>query len=215
MTLPVDRLIFGGSFDPPHRGHLAMLEYVLTANCAEHVDLIPAAVSPFKQDRPPAASGQQRLHMLTLLLEDLRSAELREHTTIRDHEILAPPPSYTVDTCARLRAEFPAQSIGILIGGDSLADLDAWHRIADILAHHPFLVFARPDADQALLSTQRTRLLRAFPENRDIIILQNDFVDCQSTAIRAALAMQDWTACRACLPPGVLEYIQINRLYRN
>ncbi|MCR9140652.1 MAG: adenylyltransferase/cytidyltransferase family protein [bacterium] len=65
-----DRLIFGGSFDPPHRGHLAILRYALCANLAPVIDLVPAAVSPFKTDAPPT-SGEDRRRLLEAALLDL------------------------------------------------------------------------------------------------------------------------------------------------
>lgn len=65
-----DRLIFGGSFDPPHRGHLAILRYALAENLAPEIDLVPAAVSPFKIDAPPTA-GDHRRRLLEAALADL------------------------------------------------------------------------------------------------------------------------------------------------
>ena len=66
-----DRLLFGGSFDPPHRGHLEILRYVLSQNLASYIDLVPAAISPFKESQPPLGSAEDRLWMLSKSIDFL------------------------------------------------------------------------------------------------------------------------------------------------
>ncbi|HED66988.1 MAG TPA: nicotinate (nicotinamide) nucleotide adenylyltransferase, partial [Planctomycetes bacterium] len=120
--------ILGGSFDPPHGGHLHMARVARAARDLDHVLFVPAARPPHKPDRR-LASGAERVHMLELLLAD------QSHVSIWTNELERAGPSYTIDTVEALREELGPRPIFFLIlGSDNLAGLPRWHRVEDLLA---------------------------------------------------------------------------------
>ncbi len=207
-----DRLIYGGSFDPPHRGHVAIVEHVLRHSITRAIDLIPAAVSPFKQDAPPT-SGVDRLALLHAALSEFEREHSKERIRVRTLELDRPPPSYSADTCAALRALFPGQTLGLLIGSDSLRELHLWTRIASILEHHPVCVFQRDSESRAESEAISAQLATDFAGAR-FHLLDNPLVPCASSAIRAQLAAGVESAVADCLTPEVLVEIERRGLYR-
>ncbi len=217
-------MVFGGSFDPPHTGHLSIVRYILEARLAEYLDLIPANISPFKTEQPPA-DGAQRLRMLRAMIQDLHvesrgafAAKLRILTL----ELERPPPSYTVDTLAYLRKIFPNEDIGLLIGSDSLHDFDQWERAGEILRHHRVYVFLRPgDSDTDLRDSLRRIAdalnIDAGTIQERVLLLDNPLVACSSTEVRAALRPFEQSTNATllrCVPPSVRELIFKEGLYQ-
>ena len=199
-----DLLIFGGSFDPVHNGHLSMVEHVLRRNLVGHVLVVPASLSPFK--RQVSASGEQRLQMLRIGVEGL-PPELQEQVDILDIELRRPPPSYTRDTCRALREQFSGKTIALLVGSDSFRDLKLWTDIAEILHHHPVLVFRRLGETDADLRELLESNQREFSSRRpSFFLLDNRHVDCSSTQIREG-------SHGHCMPDSVREYILHHNLY--
>ena len=223
-----DRMIYGGSFDPPHRGHLTIIHYVLAQRLTPVIDLIPAAVSPFKTDAPPTA-GAARRQLLEAAISDLlagageftdpNTAIQPEQIQLRTLELDRPPPSFTVDTCAALREIYPGQTLGLLIGSDSLRDFQRWTRVEGILAHHPVFVFRRAQESVADVRRLIDGLCAQFPPAR-FYPLTNPLVPCASSDIRAQIAAgQPEERARAesisrCLTPRVRGVIDELRLYR-
>lgn len=216
-------MVFGGSFDPPHAGHLSIVRYVLEAGLAECLDLIPANISPFKTDHPPA-DGAQRLRMLRAMIQDLHvesrgayAAKLRILTL----ELERPPPSYTVDTLGELRRDFPGEDIGLLIGSDSLHDFDQWERAVQILEGHRVFVFLRPgdSRDELLDSLRRVAGALGFAGDaifERVLFLDNPLVDCSSTAVRASLRSTERRTdanLLRCVSPSVRALILAEGLY--
>jgi nicotinate-nucleotide adenylyltransferase len=129
--------LFGGSFDPIHRGHLLPVERARQALGLERVIYLPTAVPPHKPRRalaPPHA----RLAMveLALLGEEGLYASAFELTPER--------PAYTVDTVAHFRRELPGAELYLLIGSDSFAELDHWLHWREILDLARLAVLTRP-----------------------------------------------------------------------
>ena len=216
---PLDRLIYGGSFDPPHRGHFSMLRYVLENNLTRLVDLVPAQVSPFKEDAPPLPP-EIRLEMLRLGLEGFLSAEEQNRVRVTDAELRRAPPSYSRDTCRVLREEFPGARIGLLLGSDSVRELDRWMTPEEILREHPILVFLRLGEDEASVRRSVRELEERYArESPRFFYFSQVQVDCSSTQLRRIFAREEEEARgpypRNCLPPALLEYILSSRLYRS
>lgn len=131
-------VVFGGTFDPVHNGHLAVARAA-----ADHFDaqvhLLPAADPPHRP--APAVSAAQRVAMLELALRDQPRLQLDTR------ELQRPGPSYSVDTLAQLRAELgPEAPLAWLVGEDAFAGLSQWHRWQELpgLAH--WIIAQRPDA---------------------------------------------------------------------
>ncbi len=217
----LDRLIYGGSFDPPHRSHMAVARKVLVSDVARRVDFVPAAVSPFKMDARPVAS-ELRLAMLEAARNDPwigYHPELVEDTRIVDLELRRPPPSYTVDTCRALREEFPGQRIGLLMGSDTLIGLQKWKNVDEILRHHEIVIYMRK-GDDARFDAALTDLRSRFPE-ANFRRLDANLLAWSSTEIREAAA-RAWSRGEEptrddlgdCVADGVLELIRRHELYK-
>ncbi len=130
-------LCFGGTFDPVHNGHLRLLWEAVHLAGADQVRLIPTYIPPHKN--APESSPQERLAMLHLALQDQADWLVDERELKRDQ------PSYTVDTLLDLRRDLGQDAALVwLLGMDSFASLNSWHRWQELgtLAH--LLVVGRP-----------------------------------------------------------------------
>lgn len=136
-------LIYGGTFDPVHHGHLITCRAARELLAADRVLLVPAWVSPHKKEGPPTATSQQRLRMLELALEGGGGAadfavDARELT-----RGAAGAPSYTIDTVQELQRQQPADRFTLLVGADQLPKFHLWHRVEELLATLPIAVMTR------------------------------------------------------------------------
>ncbi|HEX9727476.1 MAG TPA: nicotinate-nucleotide adenylyltransferase [Gemmatimonadales bacterium] len=132
--------LFGGSFDPVHRGHLAAARAAADDLALDEVWFIPARQQPLKH-RGHVASPDHRLAMLRAALRD----EPRFRVDAR--ELARPAPSYTVDTLRAIRTERPSDSLFLLVGADSAADLAGWRESSAIPALANVVVLTRPGVD--------------------------------------------------------------------
>ncbi len=129
--------IFGGSFDPVHNGHLAAATAVINAVQLDELRLIPAALSPFKDQLH--ATPVQRLEMLQLAIADM------PRVSIDEIELNRPPPSYTVDTLSTLKQAFPqAVQLFLILGQDAWYGFEKWHHWQHILDLAHLVVVNRP-----------------------------------------------------------------------
>ncbi|MFW5652598.1 MAG: nicotinate-nicotinamide nucleotide adenylyltransferase [Planctomycetota bacterium] len=165
----IERLLLaGGTFDPPHRAHLRMAVQVAEATDCEQVLFMPARRSPHKmgEDQVPTPA-LHRVAMLEIALRELRTA--RSRTTCSEdnfdvdsgtpvlslsmHEVMRPPPSYTVDTLEALREHVGEQvEIRLLMGADQVIAFERWHAADRILQlASPAVVLRPPLNDWAAL----------------------------------------------------------------
>jgi nicotinate-nucleotide adenylyltransferase len=136
-------LLYGGTFDPVHAGHLAVAR---AARDALHADVafLPAADPPHRP--APGASAEQRAHLLALAI----AGEPGFRLDLR--ELQRPGPSYTVDTLRDWRAERgPEAPLAWLTGADAFRGLPDWHRWQDLFGLAHFVVAVRPGHDLAVL----------------------------------------------------------------
>ena len=110
--------ILGGSFDPPHLGHLRLAQAALESFSLDLVVFMPAKRIPLKA-RNLIASDRQRLEMLSLLIED------QENLKLSDLELISEEPSYTVDSLRSIQSKAPKAALYLLLGADNLIDQDA------------------------------------------------------------------------------------------
>jgi nicotinate-nucleotide adenylyltransferase len=187
------RALFGGSFDPFHDGHLAMIHAALDRGLADMVMVMPAGHNPHKP--APVAPGEHRLRMAELGVAGLAAVE------VSDFEARRAGPSYTVDTLESLTSRHPGDVWRLLIGADNLAEFPRWRQPARLLELADLLVFPRGDAGPALA-----------PDLRPHATVVTDFAcPAASTAVRAALAAGRRPA--GLVPPAVLAYIERHGLY--
>ena len=195
--------LFGGSFDPPHRGHLAVAEAVRDSFALDRVLLAPAAVQPLKLDGAHA-SFADRLRMVELLCEGAPGIEA---STI-DGPQKDRAPNYTIDTLHRLRDELPpGTEIFVIVGADAVLGLRQWKDPAALLKQARWIVVSRPGFDLHALET-----LQLTPEQLARIETLSDFENpVSATEIRERF--HDHDTASALVPPKVLEYIRAHHLY--
>lgn len=128
--------VLGGSFDPPHIGHLWIAEAARESLALDEVRWIPAAISPLKPDGP-TATDDQRLQMLRLAVSGCADYE------VDDRELRRGSVSYTTDTLRELRAEFPSAELFLIMGSDSLATIRKWHEPQELLRQATLAVVQR------------------------------------------------------------------------
>ncbi|MEP6483801.1 MAG: nicotinate-nucleotide adenylyltransferase [Rudaea sp.] len=182
-------VVFGGTFDPVHVGHLRV-----ALEASEFLDadvrLMPARTPPHRP--APVASAEHRVAMLK------RAIEGQKNLSVDARELLRGGPSYTLDTLIELRAELPAQrSIALLLGDDAFAGLPTWHRWRDLFGLAHFVVLTRPnhgstvsgelDAEIAARRTQDADDIRRSPSGK-VLNLAVTPLEVSASAIRAILA---------------------------
>lgn len=173
-------IVLGGSFDPVHRGHEAIADAALRAHPGARVVWVPAAHAPHKPGRVPAPA-EDRLALLELVVNE------RPGESIHSGELRRPPPSYTVDTVAELRALHPEEALVLVVGADTLDHLAQWRDPERLFDAASFLVVPRAGAGPADLDAFRARLPVALARRFRAAWLPMPPVAVSSTAIRAAL----------------------------
>jgi nicotinate-nucleotide adenylyltransferase len=187
------RALLGGSFDPFHRGHAALVNTTLSRRLAAHVLVVPAFRSPHKP--PPVVGGQHRYRMAQLALAGLPSV------MVSPLELERGGTSYTVDTLEELAGQAAGDSWRLILGADNLRDFHRWRAPQRILELAELLVFARSRCADPLpaVIAKRAQLVEDFQ------------VPISSTAVRARLAAGerpvDWVST------PVLDYIREHGLY--
>lgn len=197
--------IYGGTFDPPHWGHITAARAAMEQLGLDKLVLIPDRVPPHKALPEGSASPEQRLEMAALA-----AAELGKRAEVSDRELRRDGPSYTSDTLAELREEYPEDALWLLMGSDMFLSLQTWHAPEEIMALARIAPFSREAEDEsAAFATQQSRLERAY--GAQIRIVQNPEVrELSSTEVRAALAAGRGSDL---LPPAVYGYVLREHLY--
>ncbi|MCE9637883.1 MAG: nicotinate (nicotinamide) nucleotide adenylyltransferase [Planctomycetes bacterium] len=198
------RLLYGGTFDPVHAGHIAIALAAGRATGAERVSLVPASVSPHKL--ATVASAEDRLAMCRLAAA--------EHPTIDvlDIEVRRGGRSYTFDTISELLAgPFRGDQVMLLLGQDALIDLPKWHRARELAALVPIAVAPRPgaaapdwDALTAAIGAEAVTGIRGR-------VLRLPTSPVSATAVRERRAQG--RSIRCWVPDAVADYIEANGLY--
>jgi len=196
--------ILGGTFDPPHEGHLHAARRARAAFALDHVVFVPAGRPPHKGERE-LAPPSERLAMLALLLEG------EPRCSIWGAELERDGPSYTVDTLHALRAEVgPATRFFLILGEDNLASFASWYRAEEIVRLAQPVVVHRvaPGVTEALASvlSEFTRARFALGQ------LSGGTVDVSSTALREQLGRGELP--EQGLPARLRSHLGVHPLYR-
>jgi nicotinate-nucleotide adenylyltransferase len=194
--------IYGGSFDPPHLGHLILAAEALSQLRLSRVLWVLSPDPPHKTDRALTPIAQ-RLEMLTGMLIDAPGFELSRV------EMDRPGPHFTVETLHLLKAEYASADFVLLIGGDSLRDLPGWHRPADVLAACRSLGVMRRPGD----AVETGALEAVLPGiGKKLRFVDAPQLEISSSTIRTRIASGGHY--RYYLHPAVYEYIEREKLYR-
>lgn len=192
--------IFGGTFDPPHNGHLALARACIKELALDELLFVPAAQNPLK-NLGPRASANDRLTMLSLLVAG------EPNMGVVDLEIQRGGTSYTVDTLTELGLVQPAE-YWFLLGADALKGFGQWKNPSKILRLARLGVVLRPsqaDADVV------TRFGEPYRDRVDLVRMPP--VDVSSTEIRNRLARGQ--TITPYVPQEILAYIEEKGLYQD
>lgn len=212
-------VLYGGTFDPVHNGHLAIARGAREA-LATTIRLMPAADPPHRA--PPGANAEQRAAMLELAVagEAGLKVDLRELLRARQNPGV---PSWTVDTLGQIRAEIGfSQPVALLMGADSLLGLPDWHQWEHLLHLAHIVVADRPGSrlDGALPAALAARLQGRWTDAVQDLIqtgagrvlrLHQPLHTGSATEVRSLIGRHG--AWRERVPPGVADFIVENRLY--
>lgn len=192
------RAVLGGSFDPVHLGHLAIVEHMLDKGLADALTVIPAWRSPHKFEN--SANPADRMAMVRLAFEGIDSV------LVDDREINRGRVSFTVETLEELTLEYPADRLRLVIGGDNLGGFSGWRSPKRIQELADIVVYPRDGIVPTSLAIRRGGLAPGR------VIPVSDFDHpVSSTTVRAMLA--EGILPENQLPVGVAEYIAARHLY--
>lgn len=197
--------IYGGTFDPPHIGHVTAARAAMEVLGLDKLVLVPDAQPPHKALPEGGAAPRQRYDMAVLA-----TAALGKRAEVSDMELRRSGVSYTADTLAALREQYPDDTLYLLMGSDMFLSLHNWRRPEAIMAMAHIAPFSREAEDEsAAFAAQSARLEREF--GAQVTVVPNpQVVELSSTEVRAALAQGGGEDL---LPPPVWGYIQRERLY--
>ena len=156
--------IYGGTFNPPHLGHLTAAAAVIATLKLDKLLLIPASIPPHKDLPAGSATAEQRLEMTRMAGEHLG---LGSKVETLDMEVRRAGKSFTSDTLAELKAQFPEDELWLLMGTDMFLSFETWHEPEKIASLAGIAAFGRTKADmEPQFSAQRDKLYRLYPDAR-------------------------------------------------
>ncbi|CAM3794165.1 nicotinate-nucleotide adenylyltransferase [Alkalicoccus chagannorensis] len=167
--------LLGGTFDPPHIGHLLMAEEASVQCGLEEVWWLPNSRQPLKQDS--SASEEDRLRMVEAM------ASLSAQFSVCREEVDRSGASYTLDTIEALKQKHPDREFYFIMGADSLESFQRWDRWTELREMLPFIVLSRPGQDMAPASSI------GFA---DVRILDTLAVDISSSELRERAWSGNW-----------------------
>jgi len=201
--------VYGGTFNPPHLGHITAAKAVFEMLGLDLLLLIPAGVPPHKQMPEGSPTADQRLEMTRLAGEQLG---LGNQVRILDLELKREGRSFTADTLEELKKQYPEDELWLLMGTDMFLTLQAWRSPEKILSLAGIAAFGRTEADsEELFAVQREYLSRTYPQARIFTLTIPGVVDISSTELRERLAKGNGSEF---LAPVVYGYVLREGLYR-
>lgn len=209
---------YGGSFDPVHRGHLAIAHALLDQFKLDEFVFVPAFHAPHKQRSEPT-SAYDRYAMLCLVTRN------EPDISVSKMEIEMPERPYSVETLSRLNAELPNDEIFFVMGADSWMDITSWREWETVLSLSNHIVVTRPGSKIGVSHVTdeiRSRIadLRSEPgaiatdsSKRSIYITDAVNLDISATEIRQKVrdGVTSWSAD---VPPEVANYIEKYQIYK-
>ncbi len=192
--------IFGGSFNPPHLGHMHLAESVCKALQLDEIWLVPAKTPPHKS-AAAFASAEDRLAMCRLAAEDY------PWMRVQDYELRQDAVSYSYYTVTHFARTYPDAEFYLIVGGDMLRTFMQWYRWQDILQYTALAGMAREDGEyEALLHCAEE--LRQYGE---IHLVNVESFAISSTKIRDMVQKRQNYSCY--LPEKIVQYIMSRNLY--
>ena len=194
--------IYGGTFNPPHMGHVHVARYAIGTLCLDKLLIIPSNTPPHKELSADSPTPNQRLAMLQMVFAG------EEKTEVNDLELQRGGVSYTFDTVNALQAQYPNAQFYLLVGTDMLLSFDRWYRYEELLQKVTLAVFYRGDKEE------KTRILKKKEEleaqGAQVVLMENPVIPISSTQLRRMMIF----GCAGEYPPEHIHaYICENGLY--
>jgi len=194
--------IYGGTFNPPHIGHIQAAKQAVQHLKLDRLLLIPDRIAPHKEIPSGSPTPQQRMDMLRLAVENCPGLE------VSDIELKREGVSYTYLTVEALKEEYPDAQLVLLMGTDMFLSFHTWKHPERILENAALGVFCRGDKNEKTAIAEEKAQMEK--QGAAVELVDNDVISISSTQLRRLLAFR---CAGAFLPEGVLEYIRENRLY--
>jgi nicotinate-nucleotide adenylyltransferase len=194
--------ILGGTFDPPHLGHLILAQSAVEVLDLQRVLFVPVADPPHKQGQPITPV----IHRVAMLQAAIADQPIFEFSGV---DLNRPGPHFTVDTVRILAAQMPEATLYFLMGGDSLHDLPTWHDPTGIISQVQLGVVHRPEQTFDL-----DTLARQIPGIAErVALIESPEIGISATDLRARVC--NGRSLRYLTPDSVIAYIQAHNLYSN
>ena len=187
--------IYGGSFNPIHKGHTELARAIVQQGCVDELWMLVSPLNPLKQDETTdIAEYAHRLRMAELATEGI------DGVRVSDFESHLPIPSYMVTTLGELDKAYPEHEFVLVIGADNWERFPRWYHADEILANYPILIYRRPGCTIDETSLPST-----------VQVVTTPLYDISSTDIRTSA--RRGRLLRRWLDPKVANYIKRHRLY--
>ena len=194
--------IYGGTFNPPHIGHIQAAKQAVKALNLTKLLVIPDRIAPHKVIPSGSPTPQQRLEMVQTAFRDCPEIE------VSDLELRREGVSYSYQTVEELKQRYPHAQLILLMGTDMFLSFHTWKKPEIILENAALGVFFRGEkGEQAAIEAKKAEMEAA---GHNIMLVENDVINISSTQMRRLLAFR---CAGELLPEGVLDYIREYRLY--
>lgn len=187
--------LLGGTFDPPHIGHLMIAQEALESCHLDEVWFLPSYIPPHKHRKVASTDVRHRVEMVRRAIAD------NEYFKLSFVEVERKGRSYTADTLKELKTQYPDDQFFFILGADMVSDLPTWHKIDELIRLTSFIGFKRPGYTMSP------------PADTDMIEIDMPQVDISSSFIRKRLKAN--RSCRYFLCRSVKKYIEEQKLYED
>ena len=194
--------IYGGTFDPPHLGHIAAASSAVNALGLEKLIMIPAGTPPHKKLESDSCSPDARLEMTRLAALEIPHAQVSDMETKRGGK------SYTVDTVGELLGEYPGSELFILMGTDMFLSIESWKDFRRLIKLAAVAVFPRSPGEEVLIEESAAALHGKYGAR--VICVPSAAIRVSSSEIRIALPLRKG---REALSDSIYTYIIKKRFY--
>jgi len=194
--------IYGGTFNPPHVGHVRAAEYARQALELDRLLMVPTNISPHKALAADSPTPGQRLEMVRLAVQSVPGVE------VSDIELQREGPSYTWQTVNQLRQENPDTQLFLLMGTDMFLSFHRWKEPQRIMAEATLAVFYRGETGEIEAVEQQKQALEA--RGNKVVLVKNPVLEISSTQLRRMLVLR---CASEFLPKTVESYIYEKGFY--
>lgn len=223
-SIEPDLVFFGGTFDPPHMGHIEAVRIARDRFCDAQIVVVPSYAPPISKDeaKSPQADFSDRVSLCVIAFDEWDRVQVSSLEEDKES------PSYTVKTLRGLKAEYPLSKLAWMIGGDQLSGFQNWRDPKEILEMANLVVVPRPAQVQGNLVEMAASIATSlgFKASIDkeegvvlldgactIFVLKEAPKDISSSEIRKLIAAKS-TDIETYIPKPVLEFLNESELYR-